>query len=74
MAPALGHAEREVGAILSGVKVLFSWLAPSNLVWAPSVGSPPKALLHVCVRVGGGGGHGWFKARAMAPVWKSRHT
>lgn len=56
LAQAPGHAGRKVGATLSGVKVLVSWLAPPKLIWAPSFGSPPKALLHVYVRVGGAGG------------------
>lgn len=51
-----GHAGRKAVAVISGVKLLVSWLAPSGLLWPPPAALPPNAPLQVCARVGGGGG------------------
>lgn len=70
-----GHAGRKAVAVISGVKLPASRLAPSGLLWPP----PPRCLATQspapCVCKGRWGrGHGWSQARVVAPVWKSRHT
>lgn len=67
-----GQAGREAVALISGVKLLMSRLAPSNPIWAPSVGLAPQGSApRVCEgrrRDGGGGAPSWFLARVTAPV------